>query len=520
MTTQNIKNFIRQGKQAHDIVQVPFDSEEFQVDSKLVEQIHAESFSDDSNNSDSIIPDQTEQQQQKKNYYNYNDLANELVKEELKLQKNKSQYPGLEHYKIIDKLGEGAFSIVVKALNLLNNELVAIKIIKKLQLDNNQKKSVLKEATIMRQLNHDNIVNFIEFKEVEEFYYIIQELVPGGEIFNEIVKFTYFSEDLSRHVIKQVGEAIRYLHEEVGVVHRDIKPENLLFQPIPIIPSKQKKLRRSDDPNSKIDEGEFLNGVGGGGIGLIKLADFGLSKQIWFDETKTPCGTVGYTAPEIVKDENYSKEVDMWAIGCVLYTLLCGFPPFYDEKIDVLTEKVARGEYKFLQPWWDEISSGAKNCVKNLLTVDPTKRYTIDEFLNDPWLNKVEFKRPKKTLYSNFKRSEPPALYSPAARVMKDAFDISNAVHRIGEEKLLNNKKFKKNRYNTDEIVEEEEEEIERATSPSRGDVESRSGRYLRQVDLSKDQQRQNHFQEPSNPFELTLDASTIISRRKNKLTS
>ncbi|ODQ58003.1 hypothetical protein WICANDRAFT_95203 [Wickerhamomyces anomalus NRRL Y-366-8] len=522
---KNIKNFIRQGKQAHELaVDVPFDASEFQVDSKMMEQVHAESLSDNSN--ETIIQDK------KKNYYNYNDLASELVKEELKLQKNNSnQYKGLEHYKIIDKLGEGAFSIVVKALNLLTNELVAIKIIKKLQLDNNQKKSVLKEATIMRQLNHDNIVKFIEFKEVEEFYYIIQELVPGGEIFNEIVKFTYFSEDLARHVIKQVGLSIRYLHEEIGVVHRDIKPENLLFQPIPIIPSKQRKLRKSDDPNSKVDEGEFLNGVGGGGIGLVKLADFGLSKQIWFDETKTPCGTVGYTAPEIVKDEHYSKEVDMWAIGCVLYTLLCGFPPFYDEKIDVLTEKVARGDYKFLQPWWDEISSGAKNCVKNLLTVDPNKRYTIDEFLNDPWLNKVEFKRPKKTIYSNFKRTEP--VYSPAARAMKDAFDISNAVHRIGEEKLLNDKKFQKNKLNTEQIMEEEEDEIMDAGSPKHGDLETRSGRYIQQVDLSnnknQDQQQQqhrrhhnhhNHIEESSNPFELSLDTSTIINRRKNKLTS
>lgn len=260
------------------------------------------------------------------------------------------------------------------------------------------------------------------------------------------------------------------------------------------------------------------------------MADFGLSKQIWFDETKTPCGTVGYTAPEIVKDEHYSKEVDMWAIGCVLYTLLCGFPPFYDEKIDVLTEKVARGDYKFLQPWWDEISSGAKNCVKNLLTVDPNKRYTIDEFLNDPWLNKVEFKRPKKTIYSNFKRTEP--VYSPAARAMKDAFDISNAVHRIGEEKLLNDKKFQKNKLNTEQIMEEEEDEIMDAGSPKHGDLETRSGRYIQQVDLSnnknQDQQQQhrrhhnhhNHIEESSNPFELSLDTSTIINRRKNKLTS
>ena len=103
----------------------------------------------------------------------------------------------------------------------------------------------------------------------------------------------------------------------------------------------------------------------------------------------TPCGTVGYTAPEIVKDERYSKSVDMWAMGCVLYTLLCGFPPFYDESIQVLTEKVARGQYTFLSPWWDDISKSAQDLVSHLLTVDPEKRYTIQEFLNHPWIRQT-----------------------------------------------------------------------------------------------------------------------------------
>jgi len=148
--------------------------------------------------------------------------------------------------------------------------------------------------------------------------------MEGGELFHQIVKLTYFSENLSRHVIKQVADGIRYLHEERGVVHRDIKPENLLFERIPIIPSKNPQNRPYDE--EKEDEGDFKAGIGGGGIGRVKIADFGLSKIVWDEQTMTPCGTVGYTAPEIVKDERYSKSVDMWALGCVLYTLLCGFP--------------------------------------------------------------------------------------------------------------------------------------------------------------------------------------------------
>ncbi|KAI6856662.1 hypothetical protein KC334_g22215, partial [Hortaea werneckii] len=146
----------------------------------------------------------------------------------------------------------------------------------------------------MRQLDHPNIVSLLDFSESRQYYYIVLELCPGGELFHQIVRLTYFSEDLSRHVIVQVAKALEYLHEEAGVVHRDIKPENLLFYPAPFIPTKNPKPK---DPNEedKEDEGEFVPGVGSGGIGHIKIADFGLSKVIWDTQTMTPCGTVGYT---------------------------------------------------------------------------------------------------------------------------------------------------------------------------------------------------------------------------------
>lgn len=157
----------------------------------------------------------------------------------------------------------------------------------------------------------------------------------------------------------------------------------------------------------------------------------------------TPCGTVGYTAPEIVKDERYSKSVDMWALGCVLYTLLCGFPPFYDESIEVLTEKVARGHYTFLSPWWDDISSSAKDLITHLLTVDPEKRYTIREFLAHPWIKGTgptpqEEKRKSEASSRAFDPSKFEAkrydFRSPGAVNLREVFDVSYAVHRQEEE--------------------------------------------------------------------------------------
>lgn len=204
-----------------------------------------------------------------------------------------------------------------------------------------------------------------------------------------------------------------------------------------------------------MDEGEFIPGVGAGGIGKIKIADFGLSKVVWDNQTMTPCGTVGYTAPEIVKDERYSKSVDMWAMGCVLYTLLCGFPPFYDESIQVLTEKVARGQYTFLSPWWDDISKPAQDLVSHLLTVDPNKRYTINEFLAHPWIRGTEeptyaahdappiatpaVEKQKQLLAFNPDLLESPGskrmdFRSPGAVNLREVFDVGYAVHRQEEE--------------------------------------------------------------------------------------
>ncbi|KAL9131564.1 MAG: hypothetical protein Q9217_000521 [Psora testacea] len=392
-----------------------------------------------------------------------------IVAEERESQGKLPKYPGLDRWTLLEKMGDGAFSNVYRAKdNTGRCEEVAIKVVRKFEMNSTQRANILKEVQIMRQLDHPSIVQLIDFSESRQYYYIVLELCPGGELFHQIVRLTYFSEDLSRHVIVQVAEALEYLHETAGVVHRDIKPENLLFYPAPFIPTRNPKPKGPEDED-KADEGEFIKGVGAGGIGKIKIADFGLSKVIWDSQTMTPCGTVGYTAPEIVKDERYSKSVDMWALGCVLYTLLCGFPPFYDESIQVLTEKVARGQYTFLSPWWDDISKSAQDLVSHLLTVDPDKRYTIQQFLNHPWIRQSQEETyaaadapPLATpLYSRQKDYEfsqkhagatpPEALSaqfletpgggqrrmdfrSPGAVNLREVFDVSYAVHRAEEE--------------------------------------------------------------------------------------
>ncbi|KAG0633654.1 kinase-like domain-containing protein [Tuber brumale] len=435
-------------------------------------------------------------------------------------------------------MGDGAFSNVYRAMDIQGEcGEVAIKVVRKYELGASQnnghlhpdfrkvpktveRANILKEVQIMRGLNHPNIVSLISFSESPSYYYLVLELCPGGELFHQIVRLTYFSENLSRHVIVQVAEALRHLHEEKGVVHRDIKPENLLFDPIPFIPTKNPKPRAPDDED-KVDEGEFLPGIGAGGIGRIKVADFGLSKVVWDKQTMTPCGTVGYTAPEIIKDERYSKSVDMWAMGCVLYTLLCGFPPFYDESISVLTDKVARGQYTFLSPWWDDISKSAQDLVSHLLTVDPEKRYTIHQFMAHPWIRGTDEETtaaldapPLATpaIRSANKAFTPMAVEpdfgpdmggpgaakrmdfrSPGVVSLREVFDVGYAVHRM-EEEGKRRKNWKQGYRGgpqplneEDEFDSEDDEVGEPVKIPKESDADDVAGmeQTLRQTDLN-----------------------------------
>ncbi|RDL32937.1 Protein kinase-like (PK-like) [Venustampulla echinocandica] len=510
------------------------------------------------------------------------------IVEEEKASKNKlPRYPGLERWQLLEKMGDGAFSNVYRARDLDGTAgEVAIKVVRKFEMNSSQgdaalhpdfkkqpkvveRANILKEVQIMRQLDHPNIIKLIDFSESKQYYYIILDLAPGGELFHEIVRLTYFSEDLSRHVITQVARALEYLHEEKGVVHRDIKPENLLFTRIPFVPTKNPAPKAPGDED-KVDEGEFIKGVGAGGIGQVKLADFGLSKVVWDKSTMTPCGTVGYTAPEIVKDERYSKSVDMWALGCVLYTLLCGFPPFYDESIQVLTEKVARGQYTFLSPWWDDISKPAQDLVSHLLTVDPVKRYDIREFLAHPWIrgteeptypaqdapplatpatereNQLGLLKPFNLdlMDSPGKRMD---FRSPGAVNLREVFDVSYAVHRQ-EEEGKRRKNFKQgfrgaaamNNLNPIDDDDFEEDDNYAETVPSKvprskeADVQHVE-QTLKNTNLNAARAPQKGYGQHSaavtaaakqqvrnarGPFELNLEGATLLGRRGKNIPS
>ncbi|XP_031465774.1 calcium/calmodulin-dependent protein kinase type IV isoform X2 [Phasianus colchicus] len=222
---------------------------------------------------------------------------------------------------------------------------------------------------------------------------LVLELVTGGELFDRIVEKGYYSERDAADAVKQILEAVAYLHAN-GIVHRDLKPENLLYAtPAPDAPLKIgislyclcailriNKLHLCQ-PRILICTDSFL-------LLYCSLADFGLSKIVEDQVTmKTVCGTPGYCAPEILRGCAYGPEVDMWSLGIITYILLCGFEPFYDERGDqYIYKRTLNCEYDFVSPWWDDVSLNAKDLVKKLIVLDPKKRLTTLQALQHPWV--------------------------------------------------------------------------------------------------------------------------------------
>jgi calcium/calmodulin-dependent protein kinase I len=218
-------------------------------------------------------------------------------------------------------------------------------------------KLLKREIEIMKQVDHVNILKLIEIYEDDENVYIVMELVDGSELFDRIVDKGYYSEKSTVHIVKQILNAVKYLHLQ-GIAHRDLKPENLLCS------------------------GEGANEV-------VKIADFGLSKIFAGEkgeELQTSCGTPGYVAPEVLMSEHYDKSVDMWGIGIITYILLAGYPPFYADNDTQLFEKIMNADYDFDDECWDDVSDLAKDFIRHLLVKNPEERFNADQALAHPWI--------------------------------------------------------------------------------------------------------------------------------------
>ncbi|XP_070759659.1 calcium/calmodulin-dependent protein kinase (CaM kinase) II beta 1 isoform X3 [Enoplosus armatus] len=261
-----------------------------------------------------------------------------------------------DEYQLYEELGKGAFSVVRRCVKLCTGQEYAAKIINTKKLSARDHQKLEREARICRLLKHSNIVRLHDSISEEGFHYLLFDLVTGGELFEDIVAREYYSEADASHCIHQILDSVHHIHQH-DIVHRDLKPENLLLA------SKCKNA-------------------------AVKLADFGLAievqgdQQAWFGFAGTP----GYLSPEVLRKEAYGKPVDIWACGVILYILLVGYPPFWDEDQHKLYQQIKAGAYDFPSPEWDTVTPEAKNLINQMLTINPAKRITAQEALKHPWV--------------------------------------------------------------------------------------------------------------------------------------
>ncbi|XP_050966891.1 calcium/calmodulin-dependent protein kinase (CaM kinase) II beta 1 isoform X20 [Labeo rohita] len=312
-----------------------------------------------------------------------------------------------DEYQLYEELGKGAFSVVRRCVKLSTGQEYAAKIINTKKLSARDHQKLEREARICRLLKHPNIVRLHDSISEEGFHYLLFDLVTGGELFEDIVAREYYSEADASHCIQQILEAVLHCHQ-MGVVHRDLKPENLLLA------SKCKNA-------------------------AVKLADFGLAievqgdQQAWFGFAGTP----GYLSPEVLRKEAYGKPVDIWACGVILYILLVGYPPFWDEDQHKLYQQIKAGAYDFPSPEWDTVTPEAKNLINQMLTINPAKRITAQEALKHPWVCQ------RSTVASMMHRQETVECLKKfnARRKLKGAILTTMLVSRNFSAKSLLNKK-------------------------------------------------------------------------------
>jgi serine/threonine protein kinase len=266
-----------------------------------------------------------------------------------------------EKYEIQQVLGVGSTSTCHKCTCRATNLPYACKIIDKLHIDEKFQGMMQQfhvEIDALRKLDHPSIIQLYDVYITGDKIFIIMELMEGGELFDYVVQKGTLTEEEASKIVKSVTSAMVYMHSK-NIIHRDLKPENLLL--------KQKPGR-----SGNLD---------------VKIIDFGLSKLMEEPVARSFLGTRGYLAPEMLQRRDYSRAVDTWALGVIVFVLLCGCLPFDDDSQTVPSDELVRSKFVLRFPRWAKnLSPSAKDLLAHLLEVDPNKRYSAEQAYKHPWV--------------------------------------------------------------------------------------------------------------------------------------
>ncbi|OQR95061.1 calcium/calmodulin-dependent protein kinase [Achlya hypogyna] len=267
-------------------------------------------------------------------------------------------WPAFEDkYELGSVLGYGSYSIVREATDKTTGVRVAVKLMEKAGMTDDEKDTVPNEVNFMQRINHPLSLQLLDFFEDDAYFYLVSELITGGTLFDRIITKDHYSEEAARTVVRQLIQVIEFCHLR-GVVHGDLKPENILM------------VHEHNDTS-------------------IKVADYGCASTVaaaMDPSTARFCGTLAYAAPEIHDAQPYGPPVDIWSIGVIAFILLCGNFPFSDPEPLLLSYKVTTGDYSFDEKEWGHVSDEAKEFISELLAVDPARRPTATALLAHPWL--------------------------------------------------------------------------------------------------------------------------------------
>ena len=330
-------------------------------------------------------------------YLNKNNLKNNVISKQNKeeIQKRKGTLTmfsshktinevKLEDFKILKVIGRGSFGKVCLVEYLPTNEIFAMKSLKKdILIEEEQIESTLLEKEILQNIDHQFLCKLIFYFQTEDRIFFVMPFLSGGELFQHLKKFKRFSEEMVRFYGAQIAIALQYLHDK-KIIYRDLKPENIL-----------------------LDE-----------KGYLCLVDFGMAKKLEYNKKALSfCGTPEYLAPEIIKGEGYDENIDWWSLGIILYEMICGVPPFYDDNLNKIYYLIQNTEVSF--PHNIYLSDDVKDIIFNLLKKDVKERLGYSSGI-------VEIKNHSFFKGINFQDIENKKIEAPFIPKIDNSTDVQN----------------------------------------------------------------------------------------------
>ncbi|KAF0691641.1 Aste57867_17171 [Aphanomyces stellatus] len=310
-----------------------------------------------------------------------------------------------------DKLGEGASTTVFAATHKETYVRVAVKCFAKAEMQLEDEDDLCREVDILRGLSHPDIIRFVDFFDEPNYYFLVTELVEGGELFDRLVQKEVYSERDAQQLVRALLGVVQYLHQR-NIVHQDLKVHVMLTCQDETTHSLENILLVTSDDDT-----------------TIKLCDFGFAQYDTDNQLSQKWGSPDYLAPEIITQPTYGRQVDIWSAGVITFILLSGCAPFVGDTNAELLAAIQLGKIHFQPEYWHDVSPAAQSFVRRMLVVDPNERATVDDLLQDPWLARPASSASFKSTIEELRRLNARKKFKSAVKTVQAAVAFRASLH-------------------------------------------------------------------------------------------